>query len=92
MGREARLLVFVWIGLMALLTATVAVTFSPLGPIKPVLNLLIAAAKAGLIAWVYMHLREQRGLNRIAALAAAAWLMILVTMTLIVLGTRTAGS
>ena len=88
MGRELRLLVFVWIWLMALLTSTVLVTFAPFGPVKPVINLLIAAAKAGLIVWVYMHLREQRGLNRIAALAAAAWLMILVTMTLADVSTR----
>lgn len=88
MGRELRLLVLVWVGLMALLTATVLVTFAPFGPVKPVINLLIAAAKAGLIVWVYMHLREQRGLNRIAAMAAAAWLMILVTMTLVDITTR----
>lgn len=88
MGREVRRLVVVWVGLVVLLTSTVLVTFAPFGPIKPVINLMIAAAKAGLIVWVYMHLREQRGLNRIAALAAAAWLMILVTMMMTDLSTR----
>jgi cytochrome c oxidase subunit 4 len=88
MAREIRLLVLVWAGLMVLLALTVLATFSPLGAIKPVINLLIAAAKAGLIVWVYMHLREQPGLNRIAALMALAWLAILITMTWIDLGTR----
>lgn len=88
MTREARLLVIVWLALMALLASTVAVTYSPLGPLKPFINLAIAAAKAGLILWVYMHLREQRGLNRVAALAAVAWLAILVAMTLIDLHTH----
>ncbi|HEX3886801.1 MAG TPA: cytochrome C oxidase subunit IV family protein [Phenylobacterium sp.] len=88
MAREARLLVLIWVALMLLLTSTVAVTYSPLGPLKPFFNLAIAAAKAGLILWVFMHLREQPGLNRVAALAAGAWLAILVTMTLVDLGTR----
>jgi cytochrome c oxidase subunit 4 len=88
MAREARLLVLVWLGLMLLLTATVAVTFAPLGPMKPFFNLAIAATKAGLILWVFMHLREQPGLNRLLALAAGAWLTILIAMTLIDLATR----
>ncbi|HEY3800943.1 MAG TPA: cytochrome C oxidase subunit IV family protein [Caulobacteraceae bacterium] len=88
MARELRLAVLVWLGLMALLATTVAVTFSPLGPIKPTLNLAIAALKAGLVLWVFMHLREQSALNRLAALFAVAWLAILVAMTLIDLGTR----
>ena len=92
MAREARLLIMVWLGLMVLLASTVLATFSPLGPVKPFLNLLIAAGKAGLIVWVYMHLREQPGLNRIAALFAVAWLAILVAMTLTDLATRSAGS
>jgi cytochrome c oxidase subunit 4 len=88
MAREARLLVIVWLALMLLLAGTVGATFSPLGPVKPFINLAIAAAKAGLIVWVYMHLREQSGLNRVAALAAASWLVILIAMPLIDLATR----
>ncbi|HEY1749956.1 MAG TPA: cytochrome C oxidase subunit IV family protein [Caulobacteraceae bacterium] len=88
MAREIRTLVLVWVALMLLLTGTVAATFAPLGPVKPFVNLAIAAAKAGLIAWVYMHLREQPPLNRIAALAAVAWLLILIALTAADLGTR----
>jgi len=89
MGRETRQLILVWAGLMLLLAATVAVTFSPLPTVvKPGMNLLIAGAKAALIVWVYMHLREQPGLNRVVALGALAWLVILVAMTLTDVATR----
>jgi cytochrome c oxidase subunit 4 len=88
MAREARTLVLIWVALMLLLAATVATTFSSLGSLKTMINLVIAGAKSGLILWVYMHLREQGGLNRVAALAAVAWLLILLSMTLIDLGTR----
>jgi cytochrome c oxidase subunit 4 len=90
-GREVRLLVIVWVGLMLLLTGTVAVTFAPFGAVKPFINLAIAFAKAGLILWVYMHLREQPALNRIAAVAAVAWLVLLVSLTLGDLATRGIG-
>jgi len=88
MAREIGLLALVWLALMLLLAVTVAVTFSSLGPVKPLLNLGIAGVKAGLVLWVYMHLREQPALNGLAALVAAAWLTILVSMTLIDITTR----
>jgi cytochrome c oxidase subunit 4 len=88
MAREIRLLAIVWLALMLLLATTVIVTFLPWGAIKPVINLVVAAAKAGLILWVFMHLREQPGLNRVVAVAAAAWLMILIAMTCIDVATR----
>jgi cytochrome c oxidase subunit 4 len=88
MAREAGLLALVWLALMLLLASTVAITFAPLGPLKGLLSLGIAVAKAGLISWVFMHLREQPGLNRIAALMAIAWLSILCALTLIDRATR----
>ncbi len=88
MAREVRLLVIVWLGLMLLLAGTVAAAFAPFGAVKPFINLAIGFAKAGLILWVYMHLREQPALNRIAALVAVAWLVLLVSMTLGDLSTR----
>ncbi|HEY3811969.1 MAG TPA: cytochrome C oxidase subunit IV family protein [Caulobacteraceae bacterium] len=81
MAREIRLYVLVWVALMALLTATVALTFAPIGPFKTASNLGIAAIKAALVFWVYMHLSRRPGLERIAAVAAIAWLGILLTLT-----------
>jgi cytochrome c oxidase subunit 4 len=66
---------------MLLLALTVGVTFAPLGSARLWLSLGIAAAKAALIFWVYMHLREQDGLARVAATAAIAWLCILLLLS-----------
>ncbi|MBI1200231.1 MAG: caa(3)-type oxidase subunit IV [Phenylobacterium sp.] len=88
MSRETTLLVAVWAALMLLLAATVAATFAPLGALKPVLNLGIAFAKASLVFWVFMHLREQPWLARLAAVAAVAWLLMLIALTQADLMTR----
>ena len=81
MRREALTLAGVWLGLMVLLTATVASTYGPFGAWKPIINIAIAFAKAALIYWFFMHVREQRWLARFVAVAAVAWLMILLGMT-----------
>jgi cytochrome c oxidase subunit 4 len=81
MSKPVLTLVGVWVALMALLTATVGATFLPLGQWLPVVNLLIAFAKAGLIYWFFMHVREQKWLARLVAVAAIAWLAILLGLT-----------
>ncbi len=45
-------------------------------------NLAIAAAKAGIIAIVFMHLFETEPLPRLAVAAAGLWLAILFGLTL----------
>ncbi len=81
MSRTAITLLATWIVLLMLLGATVAASLAPLGGLKPAINLAIAFAKAGAILWVFMHLREQPGLARLFATAAAVWLLILVGLT-----------
>jgi cytochrome c oxidase subunit 4 len=78
MARELRSLILVWAALMALLALTVGVTFSPLGPWRAAASLTIAAAKAALIAWIYMDLRREPGLTRLAAAAALVLLAVLI--------------
>jgi cytochrome c oxidase subunit 4 len=81
MAREVRLYVLVWIGLMILLALTVGATFAPIGALKAPVNLGIAFAKAALVFWFYMHLHRQPGLERLAAVAAAVWLLILLLLS-----------
>jgi cytochrome c oxidase subunit 4 len=81
MSRQAMTLVGVWVGLMVLLTLTVAATFGPFGEWKPVINMVIAFCKAALIYWFFMHVREQGWLARLVAVAAIAWLMLLLGLT-----------
>ncbi|WP_442219993.1 cytochrome C oxidase subunit IV family protein [Rhizobium sp. 2YAF20] len=78
MARALHPLLLVWFLLLLLLTATVAASFLFSGIVGFAIGVSIAAVKAGLIYWRYMHLDEEEPLLRIAALAAAAWLMILL--------------
>lgn len=71
-------LFIVWLALMWLLAATVTASFLLKGPLGLTVSLGIAFTKAGLIYWHYMHLNEEDGLQRIAALGAGAWLSILI--------------
>lgn len=71
----------VWAILLALLALTMALSTVLTGPVGLMVGLTIATAKAGLVAWRFMHLNEQPGLARIAAFGASAWLTILFAMT-----------
>ena len=76
-----RTLVITYIGLLALLALTVALSFLSLGPFSVAANLGIALAKAALIFWVFMQLREDSALIRVAALGALLWLGILLSLS-----------
>jgi cytochrome c oxidase subunit 4 len=77
MSRETGLLIVTWAVLMVLLAVTVACALAPIGPIKSVVNIGAALIKAGLIYWVFMHLKEVSGFLRIAAVGAALWILLL---------------
>ncbi|NTH49279.1 caa(3)-type oxidase subunit IV [Agrobacterium rhizogenes] len=71
-------LALIWIVLLLLLAATIGNSFLLGGAIGPMVSLSIAMAKSALIYWGYMHLNEETALGRTAALAGAAWLLILL--------------
>lgn len=71
----------VWGLLAVLLASTMALSTILTGPAGLLSGLFIATAKAGLVSWRFMHLDEQPGLARIAALGATAWLTILFALT-----------
>lgn len=56
---------------------TVGASFLPLCPF----SIGIAVLKGGLVFWYFMHLREEGGIVRLAALGAGAWLLILLLLT-----------
>jgi cytochrome c oxidase subunit 4 len=78
---ELRKLTFGYLGLLALLALTVGSSLFDLGGFNVALNLAIAAAKAGLIAMLFMHLTA--ALPRLAVAATGLWLIILFGLTLI---------
>lgn len=88
MAREIRLLILTWAALMGLLVLTVVAAVSPIGPVKGAVNIGAAVIKAGLIYWVFMHLKEVNGFLRIAAVAAAVWIVLLGGMLYVDLVSR----
>jgi cytochrome c oxidase subunit 4 len=66
--------VLVWVALCLLLATTVASAYVPLGLFNSVINLVIAALKAALIAVFFMNLSHSSALVRLAAAAGVFWL------------------
>lgn len=73
-------LVFVYGALLVLLAITVGSSQFHLGLLNPAINLAVAFAKASLIFWFFMELRDAQGLVRVFAVAAACWLMLLFVL------------
>ncbi len=71
----------VWVGLMALLAATVFCAYLPLGRVNLMLSLAIAAAKGALVVLFFMQLRRPDPLLRLAACAALVFVAFLFSLT-----------
>jgi cytochrome c oxidase subunit 4 len=78
----ARTYVLVWAALIGLLLLTLGSAFVPLGGLNSALNLAIAAAKALLVLFFFMHLRSAHYALRIAAAVGFFWLAILIGLSL----------
>jgi cytochrome c oxidase subunit 4 len=74
-------LITIWAILLALLALTVAGSFAFTGPTSLVISLGIAFAKAALVYWFFMNLREETGLTRVIAFGVGAWLFILFLLS-----------
>jgi cytochrome c oxidase subunit 4 len=69
------------IGLFVLLALTVWLAYVPMHGLNAVASFGIAAAKALLVAIVFMQLRRRDALLRLAATAALFWLITLFGLT-----------
>ena len=74
--------VAVWIVLLALTGATVAVSYLDLGVFNVVVALIIASAKASLVALFFMHLKSENRLVWAFALVPLVFLALIVGGTL----------
>jgi cytochrome c oxidase subunit 4 len=72
-----RRLLLTWVGLLLLLEMTIAASFLPIGNWRQLANMAIAMAKAGLILWIFMKMREETALVRLAGVLAAVLLLVL---------------
>ena len=77
-----RVYIGTWAALMALFALTLASSFVPLHGFNASVNVLIAIAKATLVALIFMKLRAGTALVRLVALAGIAWLLILLGLSL----------
>jgi cytochrome c oxidase subunit IV len=76
-----RSFVWTWVSLLALLALTLAASFVLTGALSLASSIGIALAKAALIFWFFMHLREESALLRLVAVGAGAWLFILLLLS-----------
>ena len=78
----------VWLALTALLAATLTGAYMPIGVWKLPLALVIAALKASLVVIFFMELGKAGGAARIAALAGALWVALLLSLSMSDITTR----
>jgi len=74
---ETRRLILAWLILMALLASTVTLALLPIGPLKPWAAFMIALAKASIIYWVFMEVRSENTLVRLAIGTSLVWVALL---------------
>ncbi|MEP6861406.1 MAG: cytochrome C oxidase subunit IV family protein [Deltaproteobacteria bacterium] len=91
-GPSALGYVVVWIVLVALATASLLSSQAVSGSAGLAISLAIAAAKAALVAAVFMHLAYGRAVHRMAFAAAIAFFLLLVLGVVADVGTRSIAS
>ena len=67
-----------WLVLLALLLASVGLSYVGLGRLALALSIVIAGTKATLVAWKFMHLSERSPTVRLFAVAPVMWVVLLV--------------
>jgi cytochrome c oxidase subunit 4 len=67
--------------LIVLALATTAIAFVDLGPLNPVIAFVIATVKATLVVLYFMHVKFERRLTLVFAMAGFCWLAIFIVLT-----------
>ncbi len=70
----------VWIGLLCLTVLTFSVAHLHRGPFTLLVAMIIACTKAVLVALFFMHLWDEKGLNRLILLMAAVFLGLMILL------------
>ncbi|HEX4272239.1 MAG TPA: cytochrome C oxidase subunit IV family protein [Rhizomicrobium sp.] len=78
----------VWLALCLLLAATCAIAYVPLGAANLPISLVIAATKAALVGGIFMRLRTDTPLNRLAACIGPTWIAIMFLLVFADYATR----
>lgn len=80
--------VFVFLALLGLTAATVAIAYVDLGELNTIVAIAIAGMKALLVVLYFMHLRESRHLVWLVASTGVLFLFILIALTMSDFATR----
>ncbi|HVY19843.1 MAG TPA: cytochrome C oxidase subunit IV family protein [Bauldia sp.] len=78
---ETRSAIFTWLGLLLLLAVTAATSRFDLGWGNVTINFAIAVAKAALILIVFMRLKANAVVLRLAAATTILWVAIMYVLT-----------
>jgi cytochrome c oxidase subunit IV len=89
MRREYRRLLWTWLALMVLLGLTFGSAWLRMGMWNNIVNLAIAAIKAGLVGMIFMRLVSERALIRLCAATALFTLALLFAISSSDYATRT---
>ena len=79
--KELQTFGFAWAAMMLLLGLTYGLSFVLTGATAALANLSIAAMKAALIYWFFMHGRTESGIVRLSSLVGGVWLMVMFVLT-----------
>ena len=79
---QPRTYIIIFVALMVFTAITVAVAFVDLGPLNPVVALVIATFKALLVILWFMHVRYSTRLTWIVVISGFFWLGILLALTM----------
>jgi cytochrome c oxidase subunit 4 len=71
----------VWVVLMCLTALTFGISFIDLGVWSAVIAVVIAVAKATLIALIFMHMKYANPVTKLVGLASLLWLGIMFVLT-----------
>ena len=74
--------VLIWAALMALLFASLALAYVPMGLLTPTAGILIGFAKASLVVFFFMELASSRALIWLAAMSGVVFVAALFSLTL----------
>jgi len=86
--RARRRFLLAWLALLLLLAASALSAHFHLGVGNLIAGVVIAIVKAGIVAWVFMGLREAPGLLRVVAATGVGVLLLLAGLGGVDFGTR----
>lgn len=72
----------IWAALLALTLTTVLVSFVELGPLNPIVALVIATIKALLVILFFMEIRYSSKITMMVVVAGFFFLLILMSLTM----------